>query len=395
MGCRPACSWCVLGGASWSTCAMRTELLALSDLEARDLGRWRELAAGALEPNPFFEPEFLLPLARGFGELDEVALAVVSDGEEWLACLPVHRVKRWHRLPLPSISTWRGHGYLPALLGTPLISRTRAHDATVALVGGVTRSPGSFFCVLDTLVEDGPVLEEVLSAVSEAGLRSLRFEDRVRALLRRRPENDYLERAMNAKHRRNLRAGWRQLREKLGEEPQILDRSGDEAAVAELIELEGRSRLAESGAVLSSDPALVRFFEEMCAGFAALGRLQLLALRAGDETIALKCNLLADPGIFYLKIAYEERYARCSPGIQLEAAMFALFHERSQDEWVDSCASPDNDTFNKLLPERRTLVTLAVFDPGIRTVAVGPMIRAVRYRRARRTAARRRMAASG
>lgn len=366
---------------------MRTTLVPLSGLEARDLGHWRELVEVALEPNPFFEPDYLLPLARGLGELNEVALAVVAEGDSWVACMPVHRVDRWHRIPLPSISSWRGHGLLPALLGTPLISSARAHDATVALLGSVAPSPGSFFTAFEWLVEDGPAFGVLRSALAELGLRSLLFERYERAFLTRRPACDYLEEALIRKHRRYLRSQWRNLGEELGVELEIVDRAGEQAAVAQFVELEGRSYLAERGSVLSSDPGHVRFFVEMCAAFAARGRLQLLVLQAGDQTIAMKCNLLADPGVFYLKIAYDGRYARFSPGIQLEARMFTLFHERPQASWIDSCASSNNETFNRLLPGRRSLVTLTIADSTIRTLATAPIVRGARYLRNRRMAA--------
>jgi CelD/BcsL family acetyltransferase involved in cellulose biosynthesis len=362
-----------------------TRLVPLSALASCEVGRWRELADVALEPNPFFEPDYLLPLARGLGEFDEVALAVVAAGDSWIACMPVRRVDRWHRIPLPSLSMWRGRGFLPALIGTPLISRARAHDATVALVGSVARNPGSFFTAFEWLVEDGPVFNAVCSAVAETGLRSLRFDHYERAFLTRRAEGDYLEQAMSAKHRRNLRAQWHNLSEAFGGDLQIVDHAGEAAAVARFVELEGRSYLAERGSVLSSDPGLVQFFGEMCAAFAAQGRLQLLALEAGDRTIAMKCNILADPGVFYLKIAYEEGYARFSPGIQLEARMYTLFHERSQALWIDSCASPNNETFNRLLPGRRSLVTLTIVDSTIRACATAPIIRGARYLRDRLT----------
>ncbi|MGO9320735.1 MAG: GNAT family N-acetyltransferase [Solirubrobacteraceae bacterium] len=364
-----------------------TKLVPLCGLEERDLCCWRELAEVALEANPFFEPDYLLPLARGLGELENVALAVVADGDSWLACMPVRRVDRWHRIPLPSMVMWRGHAIVAALLGTPLISSARAREATTALVCGVVRQPGSFFAAFEWLVEGGAVFDAVRSAVAEAGLRSLLFERYERAFLTRRAEGDYLEQAMSTKHRRNLRSQWHRLGDELGQELRIVDRAGDEAAVEQLIELERRSYLAERGTVLGEHPGHARFFREMCAAFAARGRLQLLALQAGDRTLAVKCNILADAGVFYFKIAYDEAYARFSPGIQLEARMLELFQQRPQARWIDSCASPNNATMNKLLRDRRSLVTLTIVDPTIRTVALAPIMRGARYLRNRVVAA--------
>jgi hypothetical protein len=373
---------------------MRASLIPLTALEARDVERWRELAEVALEPNPFFEPEYLLPQARAQGELDQVALAVVTDGNAWSACMPIRRSRRWHRIPLPNSSTWRGHPTLPALIGTPLISSVHGHEAAVALVDSVVRSRGSLFSAFEWLVEDGPVYRAMCAAIVETGLRSLRFERFERAFLVRRPEGDYLERTIKANHRKNLRAQWRKLSQQLGGDLQIVDRAGEEAAATELITMEGRSHLAERGTVLSSNPAHVRFFGEMCAAFAARGRLQLLALQAGGHTIAMKCNILADPGIFTFKIAYDEAYAKFSPGMQIETAMFKLFHERHQASWIDSCADANNETMKRLLPDRRSLVTLTVVDPTIRAFATVPVIRGARYLRDRMNTAQTELPAS-
>jgi CelD/BcsL family acetyltransferase involved in cellulose biosynthesis len=365
---------------------LQYEVVALRDLGEEDLECWRELAAVAVEPNPFFEADYLLPLARALGELDDVSLALVAEGDSWLACMPVHRVGRWRRIPLPSTSMWRGGGLLLALVGTPLVARGCVREASAALLGGVARSPGSFFTALECLVADGPFFDALAPALSDAGLSALRFEQSERAFLTRRDECDYLEQAMDAHHRRGLRAQWRRLTDELGQEPEVIDRAGDPDAVRELIELEGRSYLAARGSVLQSNPAQARFFVEMCAAFAARDQLQLLALQAGDRTIAIKCNILAEEGIFFLKVAYDENYRRFSPGIQLEARTFTVFQERRQMRWMDSCAHPDNETWNKLLPERRSLVTVAVLDPTLRGRATLPIIRGTRYLRARRAA---------
>ena len=362
---------------------MKLTLQPLGGLQSEDLARWRELAGSAIEPNPFFEPDYLLPLARGLGALQEVSLAVVDDRGSWLACMPVRRTARWHRIPLPALAAWRGRGLLPALIGTPLISGGHVHEATAALVAQIARCPGTRFAAFDGLVEDGPVFEALQSAIGEQGLWSLPFGRERRAFLHRRADGELPGHTISKKHMRNLRSQQRRLAAEMGSDLEIVDRAGDPDAVAELVALEGRSRLAARGSVLSSDPAQATFFADMCSTFAARGRLQLLALQAGSRTLAMKCSLLADPGAFYLKIAYEEAYARFSPGIQLEVAALAMLGERRSTAWIDSCAFPNNDTFNRLLPQRRSLITLTIADRRIGTLAAAPIIRAARQLRDR------------
>jgi len=361
---------------------IHAELLPLHAIRSRELSRWRELAGRALEPNPFFEPEFVLPLARGVGDIDDVRIAVVQDRDAWLACLPVRRYVRWHRVPLPSLSVWRGHR-LYSLLGTPLLADT---DDVVGSAGALLRllvgASQTLFAALEWVAESGPVCRALQAGLAANGMRMLVFERFERAFLNRRPEPDYLAETISSKHRRELRRQWRKLGERLGD-PQIVERAGDGAAVAELIELEGRSQLANRGSVLKADPGHAYFFREMCRGFAADGRLQMLALTAGGRTLALKCNLLAGEGIFCFKIAYDHDYANFSPGIQLEVEMVSLFHARSTARWIDSCADANNAMINRLWPDRRRLATLVAIPQNLGALAAVPALRGARLLRNR------------
>ncbi len=360
--------------------AMSVRQIPLAEIGEPELDRWRRLAEAAIEPNPFFEPEYLLAQARALGGFGDVALAVVTDGDAWTACMPVRRLRSWHRIPIASLSTWRGSEALPSLVGTPLLS---APEAAAALVRGLVSTAGSSFAALEWLVADGPAYVPISDAIAQSGLRCIEFERLERAFLTRRPQDDYFERSMKGKHRGVMRRRWKKLDAQLGGEPQVVDVTGDSAAVEELIEIEGASRLAAGGMVLRADPAYEQFFREICAGFAAGGRLQLHALRYGDQTLAIRCNLLADPGIFYFKVAYDEAFAEFSPGIRLEVESFHLFHERAQSEWVDSCSDPNNETMNRLLPERRALVTLVLIKPGVRATLTAGALRTGRRLRER------------
>jgi CelD/BcsL family acetyltransferase involved in cellulose biosynthesis len=362
---------------------MSVRHIPLAAIGEPELDRWRRLAATAIEPNPFFEPEYLMAQARALDRIADVALAVVVEGDEWTACMPVQRLRGWHRIPMSSVSTWRGSEAVPSLIGTPLISGGAAPAAAAELVRGLIASEASSFLALEWLVEDGPAYAWLQGAIAHSGARCIEFERFSRALLTRRPEDDYFERSMKGKHRGVMRRRWKKLDAQLGGEPQLVDVTGEPAAVEELIEIEGSSKLAAGGMVLKSDPAYERFFREMCAGFAAAGRVQLHALRFGDQTLAIRCNLLADPGIFYFKVAYDESLAQFSPGIRLEVESFHLFHDRPQSEWVDSCSDPKNETMNRLLPERRTLVTLGLVKPGLRAPATAAALRAGRALRER------------
>lgn len=359
------------------------ELLPFDELGETQLAAWRDLAARAAEPNPFFEPQYVLPLARATEQLAGTALLVARRGAEWMAAMPVRSLRHWHRVALPSLSTWRPH-VLYALLGVPLVASDALQEGSTALAHALMTRRRSSFSGLDWLGENGPVTVALEAALRDCGSHPIRFERFERAAVHRRPEPSYVEETLSPKHQRELRRQRRKLGEAFGVEVEVVDRADDPAAVEELIELERRSALAERGTVLTSDPAHARFFREACAGFAAQGRLQVLTLRAGDATLAAKCNFVAGDGCFMFKIAFDEAHRKLSPGMQLEVEMLNLFHQLPTIKWMDSCADANNAMINRLWPDRRAIVSLAAPVPGLRGSASKHVLRAARALRNRK-----------
>jgi CelD/BcsL family acetyltransferase involved in cellulose biosynthesis len=364
---------------------VRAELIAATALSERDTARWRELAARALEPNPFFEPEYVLPLHRGLGGGEGLQLLVVREGEDWLACMPAQLAGRWHRVPMRALTTWRGH-VLYGLLGTPLLAPERAPEAVAALLEALpAAAPRASFGAIEWLASEGPVAAAIAAALDGRAPAPVPFERFERAALHRRPEQDYLEQTLSSKHRRELRRQWRKLAEALGEELTTVDLAGEESAYEAFVALEAAGELGERGTVLAADPGHAAFFAEVCRNFAAQGRLQLLALQAGEKTLAMKCNLRAGSTIFMFKIAYDESWSRFSPGILLELEMVKLFHEQTDAALLDSCADPNNAMINRLWPDRRTLTTTLLPAAGLKGRAVRPMLTSARKLRDRKS----------
>src|SRR3954447_21299364 len=157
----------------------------------------------------------------------------------------------------------------------------------------------------------------------------------------------------------------RRLSEQLGAPLETVDRPDDPEAVRRFLELEASTWKGRDGGAMLSNGRHARFFAEICERFSRAGRLELLELGAGSKTVAMKCNLVADPGIFCFKICHDEAFARFSPGIQLELSNIDHFHE-GEAHWMDSCAAPNNQMINRLWPDRRRIATLILGRPGVR-----------------------------
>ncbi len=74
----------------------------------------------------------------------------------------------------------------------------------------------------------------------------------------------------------------------------------------------------------------------------------------------MKCNLLAPPGAFAIKITFDEEFARFSPGTHLELHnVERLYDSKAQGvHWMDSCASRRRWLVDRMWGERRSTETL-------------------------------------
>jgi len=341
---------------------------------------WRELAGRALEPNPFFEPEFVLAAHRHLGGGNVGMLAAGHDAR-WTACMPV-ATGRW-RGPLRAVRTWR-HPY--TFLGTPLLA---GHDPEGALrellvAAGKARSGG--LVALQWLTADGPVAAAIPGALEGSGLVDAGEMPFDRAALRRTEAGAFLDR-LPARRRHELKRQRRRLEELLGAPVECSDRTGDPEAVERFLELESRSWKGRQGTGLLAHPSHAEFFREVCRGFAAIGRLQLLDLHAEGRTVAMKCNFVAAPALFMFKIAHDEELGKFSPGVQMEVENVEKFHE-SELEWMDSCANPENQMINRLLPERRAITSLVLARRGLGALASQGWLGAMRVMRDRKRSRR-------
>jgi CelD/BcsL family acetyltransferase involved in cellulose biosynthesis len=330
--------------------SLTAEWLRPADLGARELAAWRELAARSVEPNPFHEPEFVFPALRHLPSR-RVQLLVIRDGDAWHGVLPVRRSASWRRVPVPTVGVWK-HPY--AFFGAPLVTAGREHEVVAALVEAGRRRAGGLLA-LELMPDDGPLAAPLAAALE--GVRTVEWDRFERAMLRRREDGMYVEAMLKSRRRRELRRQAAALGAELGAEPVTVDLAGDGEAVERFLAIEAAGWKGREGGALTvaSDD---QFFRAVTAEFAAAGRLQLLALEVGDRTVAMKCNLLGPVSVFCFKIAYDEAFARFSPGVQLELGNIAAFHARPELAHMDSCADPDNQMINRLWPDRRPLSTV-------------------------------------
>jgi hypothetical protein len=162
--------------------------------------------------------------------------------------------------------------------------------------------------------------------------------------------------------------------------------------IEEFLKLEASGWKGEQGTALACKEADRNFFAGVATEAYRRGRLMMLTMRLDERTIAQKCNLLAGNGSFAFKIAFDQSYARFSPGFMLEVENIHRLHQRPGIEWMDSCAVSDHSMINRLWLDRRTIKSVLVStgkSPGDLLVSSLPLLRWMNRRIARRKVQRR------
>jgi Acetyltransferase (GNAT) domain len=167
---------------------------------------------------------------------------------------------------------------------------------------------------------------------------------------------------MSRKHLANQARRRRHRAKALGAEVVTVDRAagGVGKAVEQFLALEAKGWKGRSRTALSCRPGHAAFFRELTQGFADQGRLMFLSLEGGPRVVAQNTALVAGEGLFGFKRAYNEEFARWSPGALLDLDVLDWFHRAARLAWLDTCSAPDDGEGSQAFGDRRPLCTVAV-----------------------------------
>jgi len=346
---------------------------------------WEQLAKSAIEPNVFYEPWMFLPAFATFGEGVPLQCAFVyrrdprpKQKPQLCGFFPLERRSRFKGLPIRSLRLWE---HLYAFLCTPLLHRDWARETLNAFFEWIATEERPSLLDLPKVSGDGPFQHALLDVLNER--RMLAFTDEVytRAAIERATDAEaYCVAAMNHLSRKE----WKRQRRRLGEQgdlqTRVLQASGNaEPWIAQFLELEASGWKGKEQTALAMSEADRAYFRTIARNAHAQNQLQMLGIFLNDRPIALKCNFLAQHGGFAFKIAFDEAYAKSSPGVLLELDNIDELHRRPELRWMDSCAIPGHFMINRLWKERRTIQSLVVATSrwtGNGIVGLLPMLRA-------------------
>lgn len=318
------------------------------------IAAWDALAQWAVEPNPYFESWFLLPSLSAFDPDGKVKLLVLEVDGQLAGLMPVSRTNNYYGRRIPH---WRNWVHDNCFLGQPLVARGFERLFWRKLLQWCDRgSNTALFLHLTHVPGKGP-LHEALCAELGAQSRKAQtvlLEERALLASALSPEA-YLDHALGPKKRKDLRRQRRRLGE-LGalEVHRETSSLGVQPWADTFLKLERKGWKGAAVSAMACNHRNADMFSDVLGGAARRGKLERLSLRLDGQPIAMLASFLTAPGAYSFKTAFDEDYARYSPGVLLQCENLAML-ERTDIDWVDSCAAPDHPMIDHLWRERRTI----------------------------------------
>ena len=334
---------------------MHCRIVPLREVDGRDERAWRQLATCAVEPNPFMEPDCLLPAARHQVFGGELEMAFAEEGDRFYGCMPLRSVRRWRRFPYLFVTAQVRR---TIECGTPLVDAERGAEALATIFSALSKRrsiAGSRVLAVPKISCHGAVFDAFQTAARTVGLPCVVYESSERGALKRRPNSDY-----QRSYRRTLSKLRRRSREELGTEPRLVDQTSDPDAVDRYLCLEDSGYKGKTGIALATAAGEPEFFRDLCRRFAAAGRLHVLALMVDEQTIAMDIWLRGGDTLFGFKMSYDEKYAQYAPGLQLQVATMHYFHDATNADCFDTCSAPNNQMALRLYPDRLRMAYVLV-----------------------------------
>jgi CelD/BcsL family acetyltransferase involved in cellulose biosynthesis len=320
------------------------------------VAEWRALAARALEPNVFYEPAFTLAAAPVFGR--DGGAVLVWSGENQrrlLGFFPARIERRRYGFKLP-ILVGLTHAYGP--LGVPLVEREAADPIIAAWLAHLAADPAlPGLVLLPLLPADGPFAAALDVILRRARMPAADFNRHQRALLAPSGERPlYVERAIGQHQHKELRRHWRRLSDTGAV---LFTAAAEPAAIARALEdffaLEAGGWKGRAGTATAAHQDLRRFIHAAVGGLAAEGKASINRILVDGRAIAAAITLRSGRWAWFWKIAYDESFARFSPGVMLSVELTDELLEDEGMACADSCATADHPMIDHLWRERMAL----------------------------------------
>lgn len=322
------------------------------------------LANRALEPNVFFTGRFLAPAMPRL-EDRTVRLSLIRDEDERRSrirfLMPFSVERPGFSMGTAIIRGW-SNPFGP--LGTPLVDTEDAAETIDNLLEALARPTTGLppILVLPDLRLNGPFAALVRAVAIGRNLPLTLANTYKRPMLESLQDGPtYLRQAISPQHFRELQRQWRKLEETgalsydVARQPSEIRHRMEQFLLLEAAGWKGRNRTA-----MINDRYRAAFAREAITNLAETDSVRIHTLDFDGKAIAAMIVFLAGGEAYTWKTAYDEAFARFSPGKLLVAQLTEWHLDDANIVRSDSCAVPDHPVMSRFWEEREDMGTLVI-----------------------------------
>ena len=338
-----------------STAGKDIQFSLQSPFDARLTDHWTDLADNAAEDHPFCRPQWLIPAARAFGHDNAQLLCgwmQQGDRRRLVFLAPVRFVTWLPGLRVLKIVSWNAD-YAP--ISTPLVAADITESVIDALLLRVAADLGVSAILMKDQRVDGPVWTALSAAKGGRQVKVKHRHDRA-VLIGPQSADQYF----NSAFRRKKRKDFARLRRRLEDHgpvsiEMITDINRADVHIAEFLDLEQAGWKGRNGTALKSKPATLALARDTLRAMMAKDQARIHLMRLAGKPIAGLLVFTAGSEAVTWKIAYDETYARYSPGVLLMLDVSRTLLGDPTIVRTDSLAVPDHPMISHLWTDRMTV----------------------------------------
>lgn len=322
------------------------------------------LSNRAMEPNVFFTSRFLAPAMPRL-EDREIRLAIVRDESEShsrLRLLMPFSVERpGFSIGAPIVRAW-ANSFGP--LGTPLVDAEGAGEIMDHFLEAMGREEMRLpsVLVLPDIRLNGPFAQMARAISMSRNLPVDVTNEHARPMLDSLKDGDsYLRDSIKASHMREMRRQWGHLA-RLGSATYEVARQPKEILMRmeEFLLLEASGWKGKKRSAMLSDRLRAAFAREAVNNLAEIDAARIHTIDLDGKAIASMIVLIMNGEAYTWKTAFNEDFARYSPGKLLTAQITDWHLDDANIIRTDSCALPDHPIMSRLWREREAMGTLII-----------------------------------
>ncbi|WP_159953285.1 GNAT family N-acetyltransferase [Rhizobium sp. 18065] len=317
-----------------------------------------------MEANVFFAPRFLAPAMPRLEER-QVRLAVIRDEDERrsrLRMLFPFSVEKPGFSVGPSIIRVWANPFGP--LGTPLVDAEGAAETIDNLFEAMARPEAKLpgVLVLPDLRLNGRFAQLARAVALGRELPLTVTSPYERPMLHSAEDGQsYLQNSLAKNHLREMRRQFRLLSE-LGPVSYNVARQPEEIRLRmeEFLALEASGWKGRKRSAMITDRLRAAFAREAITNLAEADQVRIHTLDLNGSAVASMVVFIMAGEAYTWKTAYDEDYARFSPGKLLMADLTEWHLDDANIERTDSCAVPDHPIMSRFWQEREAMGTLVI-----------------------------------